>query len=212
MEDTTVNRSGNRYPAFLLSHEFETDDVNFRITLRPHTQITLVSRYDIQQSKIFMRGDGLDKQESADIASHILSQSLSWTPWHRLNLQGVFTYAKDRTETPASTQIPTPVVLDAENDYWTATGTVLFVVDPKMDLQLQYTYYRADNDVDNSLFSVPYGSGAEEHRMSAGLVRKLSPRLSWSLRYGYFDYRDEATGGFNDFAAHMIFSSVRVLF
>jgi len=212
VDDTTANRSGNRYPAFLLKHEFDTDDVNFRVTLRPHAKVTLVSRYDFQQSKIFMQGDALAAQESADITSHIFNQSVSWTPWHRLNLQGTLTYARDRTETPAASQAATPIILNAENDYWTATGTSLFVLDRRTDLQTQYTYYRADNYLDNSAASLPYGAGAEEHRITAALIRKINQRMTWTLKYGFFDYRDQTSGGFNNFTAHLVFSSLRVQF
>jgi len=52
--DSTSNLpgSGDRYPAFIRSQNFTTHDVNFRVTVRPLANLTLVSRYDFQLSTI----------------------------------------------------------------------------------------------------------------------------------------------------------------
>jgi hypothetical protein len=36
--------------------------------------------------------------------------------------------------------------------------------------------------------------------------------MTWSLKYGFFNYRDQTSGGFNNFTAHLVFSSLRVQF
>jgi hypothetical protein len=119
----------------------------------------------------------------------------------------------DTTETPAQAQTPgNPLVLNSENDYWTATAMSTFVLDNKTDLTTSYTYYRADNYQDNSAVSVPYGAGAEQHTLTASLVRRISERMVWSLKYGLFSYRDQMTAGFNDYRAHLVYTSIRVHF
>jgi hypothetical protein len=212
-QDTTPNRTGNRYPAFLIAQDFTTDDVNFRVTFRPWSTLTLVSRYDLQFSTIDMQGDGLAKIESAEMTSHIFSQSVSWTPWSRLGLQATVTYAQDETDTPAYEATPAQqLVLDFSNDYWFANSTVTFVADDKTDISAYYSYYLADNYVNNSQFSQPFGAGAEEHTIGATLTRKLSERMRLKVRYGFFTYHDETSGGNNDFDGHLVYSSVQYLF
>src|SRR5207244_2662536 len=90
------------YPAFLTAQDFETDDLNFRVTWRPRNNLTFVSRYDFQRSTIDTQGDGLSKIQSAEVTSHILSESISWTPLARLYTQGSINYVMDQTDTPAS--------------------------------------------------------------------------------------------------------------
>jgi hypothetical protein len=216
-QDTTPNRTGNRYPAFLLAQDFETDDSNVRLTWRPLNNLTLISRYDFQLSTVDMQGDGLSTVQSSKITSHIFSESVSWTPLPRLLLQASVNYALDKTDTPAdevvtTNGVPLNVVLDTKNDYWNASAGVNFVLDDKTDLQAQYTYYRADNYVDNSAVSQPYGVDAEEHGITAALIRRLTDRVRWTLRYGFFNNHDRTSGGHNDYDAHLVMTSMQVRF
>jgi hypothetical protein len=147
------------------------------------------------------------------MTSHIFSQSVSWTPWSRLGLQATVTYAQDETDTPAYEATPAQqLVLDFSNDYWFANSTVTFVADDKTDISAYYSYYLADNYVNNSQFSQPFGAGAEEHTIGATLTRKLSERMRLKVRYGFFTYHDETSGGNNDFDGHLVYSSVQYLF
>jgi hypothetical protein len=213
MQDTTTNRSGNRYPAFLVAHDFVTDDVNFRVTYRPWRNVTLVSRYDFQFSTVDMQGDGLQKIESAKITSHIFSQSISWTPWHRLYLQTAASLALDETDTPADRALGiTNVVTDYRNNYWNVSANAGLALDDKTDLQATYTYYFAGNYVDNSAFSQPFGADMDEHGVNLALIRRFTPWLRWSIKYGFFTHDDYTTRGRNNYEAHLVYSTLRVMF
>jgi hypothetical protein len=216
-EDTTTNRTGNAYPAFLRAHDFTTDDANFRITWRPRPNITLISRYDFQFSTIDMQGERtnlLDKIQSAKITSHIFSQSISWTPWHRLYLQVSANYALDDTDTPADEALGgvTNVAPDLKNNYWNFGGSVGFALDNKSDIQANYTYYRADNYIDNSRYSQPFGADAEEHAATIAYIRRFTNRIRWSLKYGFFTHEDYTVRGRNNYEAHLVYSTLRVMF
>jgi len=214
MEDTTTNRTGNRYPAFLIAQDFTTDDVNFRVTYRPWRNVTLVSRYDFQYSTVDMQGDGLPQNESANITSHIFSESITWIPWHRLYLQGAVTVALDETDTPADRALGgvTNVAPDLKNNYWNFSAGAGLALDNKTDLQLNYIYYLADNYVDNSLYSQPFGADSQEHSVSVALIRRFTERLRWSIRYGFFTNDDHTSGGHNNYNAHLVYSTLRVMF
>lgn len=208
------------YPAFIRQQDFDTHDVNFRVTWRALSSLTLVSRYDYQISTIETQGDTdiagtrLGKVQSAEMVSHILSESVSWTPWARLFLQGSATYVWDFTDTPANLRSGSAVgvVQTMRNDYWTASALAGFVVNDATDLQAQYSYYRADNYVDNSAYSQPFGSGAEEHAVTATLIHRFSRSLLGKLTYGYFCNNDQTYGGHNEYAAHMVYSSLQFRF
>ena len=106
----------------------------------------------------------------------------------------------------------TPTVLNFGNDYWTATGLLGFVIDEKTDLQLSYTYYRSSNYQDNSSAGVPYGSGATENTVTAGIVRKISKNISLSLNYSYYGYTDQTSGNHNNYTANVISSGFQFRF
>jgi hypothetical protein len=212
--DSTPNDSiANRYPAYLTLQSFETYDGNARITYRPRASLVLVSRYEYQLSTVNTAPDpvsGLSEVESAEMTSHIFAQNVSWMPWARLNLQAGFHYVVSELETPASDI--TQAVLESQNNYWALHFNSGLVLDDKTDLNLGYTYYRADNYEDNSAFGVPYGSGAAEHGVNATLVRRLSAKLRLTLRYGYYTLADDTSGGNSDYDAHVLYTGLQYRF
>jgi len=212
--DSTGNAAGgNRYPAFLVMQNFETYDGYTRLTFRPLPNLSLVTRYEYQLSTIHTQPDavsGLGEVESSEMTSHIIAQNVSWAPWSRIYFQAGFNYVLSETETPTSDY--TQAILDAQNNYWVLNFNSGLVLDDKTDLNLGYTYYRADNYTDNSTVGLPLGSGAEEHGITATVVRRLSERVRVSVRYGYYHSEDELYGGNNDYDAHVLYSSLQYRF
>lgn len=211
--DNTLNDSVNRYPAYLVMQDFETFDGNVRLTVRPWQNVTFVSRYEYQVSTVHTKPDsisGLDDVSTSKMISHIIAHNISWTPWSRLYLQTGFNYVRSETRTPTSNY--TEAVLNAENNYWTLNFNSGLVVDNKTDLNLGYTYYRADDYSDNAVYGVPYGAGAEEHGVSATIVRRLTAQLRLTLRYGYYHFVDDTSGGYNDYDSHVVYSGLQYRF
>lgn len=224
----TVSPTGtnisNFYPAFIRRHEFDTHDVNFRVTWRLLPSLTLVSRYDFQLSTFDTLGGTfgntttnvvrLKEVESAEAVTHIFGESISWNPLARLYLQGNISYVLDETETPASelTGAAANLVQNAENDYWNASLLIGYALSDKSDLLAQYTYYRADNYADNSSVSLPYGAGEEQHGVTATFLHRLRKNLLWKLQYGFFTGHSQTYGGNNDYNAHLVYSSVQYSF
>jgi len=213
--DSTPNDplSANRYPAYLVKQGIESYGGKTRLTLRPLQNVTLVSRYEYQLSTIHTKPDGisgLGEVESSEMRSHIFAQDVSWTPWSRLNLQAGLNYVWSTTTSPASDY--TQAILDAQNNYWTVNFSSTIVIDDKTDLTLGYLYYLADNYKDNSSVGVPYGAGAEEHSVSAGITRRIRDNIRVFLRYGYYHYTDQTFGGNQDYHAHAVSCTVRYLF
>lgn len=212
--DSTPNNSiANRYPAYLTMQNFATYDGNARVTWRPLNNLTLVGRYEYQLSDINTTPDpisGLSKTESAEMTSHIVALNASWSPWSRLYLQAGVNYVDSALRTPASDY--TAAVLEAQNNYWSVNLNAGIVLDDKTDLNLGYTYYRADNYKDNTPIGIPYGSGAEEHGVSATLSRRINKNLRASLRYGYYNYNDDTASGQRDYDAHVVYTSLQYQF
>lgn len=211
--DSTANNSFNRYPAYLEYQRFDTWDAHAAFTLRPWTRLNLITRYEFQQSTVDTRPDtasGLGQTESADITSHIVQQSVGFTPWSRLTLQGSWSYVWSEIETPAS-QV-TRALLASQNNYWMAQLNALFVVDDRTDLNTGWFYYRSDNFEDTWADGLPLGAGVEEQGVTATCTRRLSPRLRLTLRYGYVHHRDETFGQSRNYEAHWVASTLQYRF
>jgi hypothetical protein len=211
--DSTPDNSPTAYPGFLEMQKFMTCDGNVRLTLKVLPNLSLISRYEYQWSTIHTEPDalaGLPTVESSTMQSHIIAHDVNWTPWSRLNLQAGFNYVLSDTTTPASDV--TQAILDARNNYWTMNFSSGLVLDNKTDLNVSYVYYQAEDYTDNSPAGVPYGAGGQEHSVTVTLTRRLSERVRLSLKYGYYRYLDDATGGNADFGVNLVYATLRYRF
>lgn len=206
------------YPGFFKNENTITDDANIRITLRPLGNVTVVSRYDLQYSTIqgtpYTGAFADSEYETGKITTHVFSESITWVPFSRLYLQAVGSYVDSLTDTTANNF--SSAVLDARNNYWTITGTAGLVLDNKTDLTASYLYYRANNfqsyaDALGNSF-VPYGADAREHGVNVGLTRQIKSNILWNVRYGFYAYRDAMTGGWNNYDAHVVSSTLTYRF
>ncbi len=162
---------------YISNQNFNTDNVNFRVTVRPLNNLTLVSRYDYQRITSYVTAEELAPQKSATQTSNMFNECITWTPLDRLYLQGNFSYVLNETNTPASIglqdpqfatlsggvltppskfvdgyPVSGPVNLSFKNNYWTAGLGAGFALNDKTDLRADYTYYRANDYGNNDLF------------------------------------------------------------
>jgi len=213
--------TGEDYP-FLRQSNYETTDANIRLTWRAMPNLTLVSRYDYQQTTIESQGINVDLVnpilaliESGDINNHVFSQSVTWMPFSSAYVQGSFSYITSETNTPADVNNPA-VTTDSDNDYMTASVTAGYAIDDRTDITASYSYYFADNYAvplaANGAPAMGYGTSIEEHVFSASLNRRLTPSMLWNVGYAYYVGNDDTSGGFNDFSAHMVSTGLQIRF
>jgi hypothetical protein len=87
-----------------------------------------------------------------------------------------------------------------------------WAVDDKTDLHADYNYYSADNYEGTSIVGMPYGMGATQQSVGASVSREIMRNVRVKLQYGYFRYRDDTSGGHNNYDAHTVFSSLQFHF
>jgi hypothetical protein len=195
---------------------FETHDLNYRLTWRPLSQLSFVTRYDFQLSTAQHKDGTLPEVEAAKMTSHIISESINWTPISRMYVQLNGSYAWDGALTTpvdgAAAFGATNPVPNLDNSYWIASAILGYALDEQTDLTLQYNFYRADNYVNNYLWSQPYGANAEEHGITATVSRQLNKRTRVSLKYGYFTADDNTSGDHNNYDAHLIYATLQYRF
>ncbi len=215
----------NNFRPIMTEHNTEVDDFNLRMTWRPMSNVSLVTRYDYRHTEYENAGINWSKPlidppilypliESGDIVSHIVSQSVTWSPMERLYIQGTASWISSETETPDT------YTGDSDNDYLTATLTAGYAIDNRTDITASYTYFGASNYVNSVGFTgVPtmgYGLNTQEHGVNVTLTRVLTPNMIWNLRYGFItsntDPMPDQSGGYNDFDAHMVSTGLQIRF
>ena len=215
--DSTPNNAGPGsplYPGFINYQDFQTYDGNVRLTLRPVSKVTLVSRYEYQYSTIDMRpyaATGLSQQQSSKMVSQIFGQNASWTPLTWLGLQAGVNYVLSTTETPNADAAYSQSVLNAQNNYLTVNANANFVLDDKTDLDVGYFYYHA-NDFKNPSIGLPYGAGAEENSITSTLTRRITEQLRLTVRFAYSHYNDTANNGYGSYDSYLVSSGLQYRF
>ena len=211
----------------LINQQWNTDDLNVRITFRPKIPtclgtLALVTRYDFVhttidgQWEVFSDGELLAEEETGVIKKHVISEAINWNPLARFYLQANFSYTLNQTDTPANNidLVPntSPTVVNFRNDYWTVTSGAGYIIDDKTDFYTDFSFYCANDHFNNAGVAVPYGLGATEYTASASITRQLTKQMRLLLRYGYFNYRDVTSGGHNNYEAHSIYSGLQYRF
>jgi hypothetical protein len=225
-----VNGGSNNLRPIMDRHETEVNDLNLRMTWRPASTVSLVTRYDFQETQYTNRGirwtaPGDDtnpvgsikniypEAASGNVVSHIVSESVTWSPMARLYLQGSASYTWSQTDTQADT---TP---DSDNDYLSGTLTAGFAFDDRTDITACFTYYGANNysqyiDASN-VQSMGYGYNTEEYGINVTLTRMLTDNVIMNVSYGYITsntHASDQSGGFDDFSAHMVSTGLKIRF
>jgi len=216
--DNNLTTTPTTYPGYLQDEGFTVDDMNIRATWRIFDTLASVTRYDFQYSTVDTTGipDGGTQAgtvQSASLTSHIISENVSWTPLSRLYVQAGGSYVLNNLDTPVQSWMgANQIVLNSADNYWTVDAMAGFALDQKTDLQLQYSYYRADDYVDNSAYSQPFGAGDEQQTITATLTRRITKALQVSLKYGFFRNRDETSGGQNNYDVHLVYANMEYRF
>jgi len=211
----------------LVGQDWNTDDLNVRITCRPKIParlgtLALVTRYDFvhttidSQWAVFSEGEFLNEEQSGVIKQHVISESLTWNPLARFYLQANFSYVLNQTDTPANNidlvSNTSPTVTNFRNDYWTVTAGGGYILNDKTDLRADYSFYRANDYFKNAVVGQPYGMGTTEHSFSVTATRQIAKNVRLLLKYSYFTYEDVTSGNHNNYEAHSIYSGLQYRF
>jgi len=198
------------------NHSVDTNDANIRLTWRALPNLTLVSRYDYQQTDVNNTAfdPTLGKVQSGDITSNIFSQSVTWNATERFYLQGSVHWIMSETDTGYAKFANDGRVPNMENDYFAGSLSGGFAIDNKTQLTGCFTYYGASNYA-ASTTSMGYGLNTEEWGASLTLTRMITPNMLWNLRYAYLSSNTDnpdQSGGYNDFNAHMVSTGLQIRF
>lgn len=206
----------SQYPGYLQDETFTTDDMNLRATWQALSNVSLITRYDFQYSTVDTTSKPdpnivpITPFQSAIVANHILSESATWTPLAALYLQVGGSYVINSVTTPMINA--DNLVLSGNNNYWTLNASAGYEFNEKTRLQLEYSYYNADDYYNNAPSGLPYGADAQQNEVSATLTRQINKSVQVSLKYSFSRYRDQTDGGLDNYDAHLVYLSTQFRF
>ena len=224
LDPTAYNGGGTQtLRPIMVGHDTTLEDLNARINWRPLSNLSLVTRYDLSQTKYRVQGINwpgapatlvsgssfiLPGIGSGETTSQIISESITWSPMTQLYLQATGAWVMSRTDSYFTG------VTDSNSNYFSGSLAAGYAIDNKTDLTSSLNYYGAKN-YDAAAGSMGYGLNTDEFAVNVTLTRMLTANMVWNLRYGYMTSNtsiQDQSGGFNDFAAHMVSTGLQIRF
>jgi hypothetical protein len=190
--------------------------------VQPLPEVSLTTRYIYQKGKMQVTGFLPDypAYDSLNSTNHMISQSVDWSPnkscYVQVNATFVFNvistiYPRAGITPATSTNIAfdsNGVVHDSKNDYVNGSIVSGWVFDKATDVQLTYTYYRAnDGNAYLAPLTQPYGASTREQMFTVGLKHKLSETSVVNVKVGYVDSKNDLTGGYTNFKGPVAYVS-----
>jgi hypothetical protein len=205
--DNTNNRGFDRYPGFLVDQDIASHDASVRLSWRPRSLLSFVTRYAHQRATVTSTMDGLPEVQSGRLTRHVITQTATWNPTPRLYLTGAFNSTWDQLVVP-----PHRLTMTSDNNYISASLGAGYALGKVTDVFLEGNHYRADNYIDNPTVTLPLNAGRTLQSAFLTWVRRHSDRLIYTAKYGYAISRDGTFGGLNDYDAHVVYGKVQYKF
>ena len=206
---------------YALSYKFT--GIKLTANVKLSEQVSSTTRYIYQQGKATVAGfqPTFPEYDSMDAANHMISETLNWNPsaqcYVQANASLVFNtistiYPRAGTVPASGTSISwdaNNVLHNADNNYFTGSLLVGAVLTKHDDLSIQLTYYRANNyNPVMAALTMPYGAGAKEISISAGVKHKFTDRILGNFKLGYFESKNDTTGGRTNFHGPLAYVSL----
>ena len=206
---------------FELGYKF--DGVKLTAIVKPTAQLSFTSRYVYQKGTAEVAGilPLFPTYESMKVDNHMFGETVDWNPskqfYAQANVNVVFNVIRTLDgrggitagSATAAAYDSDAVVVNSNNNYVTASLLGGVVLTKEDDLQVRFTYYKADNYNPWVAYeSMPFGAGAKEVSVSAGLKHKFSDRCMGNVKVGYFDSKNDTTGGNTNFKGPLAYVSL----
>ena len=191
---------------FVLGYQFY--GTKLTAIVKPQNNLTFTTRFVRQTGKMDTTVDSGTSMRSNDTKNYSFGETIDFSPSSQVYVQANFNAVFNTVQTayPVSGNPANDLLRNADNNYVNGSFITGFVVDKETDASLQYTYYRADN------FKFPttwvfYGAGVKEYTVAVVLKHKFTDRLLGEAKLGYFDSKNDTTGGNTNFKGPMFYLS-----
>lgn len=177
--------------------------------IKPSDTLSFTSRYIAQAGQTETTADYGTTYDSLDSKNHTFSETVDWNPNKNVYVQGNLNvvFATMKTAYPRAGGAANDVLRNSNNNYINGSIVTGFAVDKNTDLHLEYTFYKADNYNPATNTSLFYGAGVTEDTVAVEFSRKFSDKLIGHLKAGYFDSKNDTTGGNTNFKGPMAYLS-----
>jgi hypothetical protein len=206
----------NGYPAFILGRTIQGGEFETKLTLRPANWLKTMLTYQMASTDYSTRTDpAVDAGTLIPVSpggtilagkydAQTFGFSATLTPVRRFYVYSAFTYSLSRLTTASHRD---PSVVPYSGNVYSVITTAGYALNSKTDLLATYNFSRGDYGQYNPA-GVPLGIDFTHQQLLAGLTRRLSDRVSASLRYGFSQYSQPSSGNLNNYTSHGVFATL----
>jgi hypothetical protein len=211
-KDNSAGYGVNLGDYYLLDSQY----TGYKITAlaTPWATLGFTTRFVSQHGKMKVTGflPTYPAYNSGNTKNYMIGETINWTPctqcYVQLDANVVFnvinTVYPTAGITPATSTLPAfdsnKIVQNSNNNYVTGSFLTGFVMDKETDLEFQVDYYRAnDGNAAIAPWTVPYGVQVRDVSATIGLKHKFTDRMIGEAKVGYFDSKNDTTGGFTSY-------------
>jgi len=192
---------------FVMGYEFFGQKIS--ATVKPVANVSFTTRLVHQTGKMDVTVDSGTSIDSNDTKNYQFGETIDWAPSAQTFVQANLNLAYNviQTSNPIAGGKANDVVRNADNNYRNGSLIAGVVADKDTDLTVEYTFYRADNYKVPNNATVWYGAGVKEYTFAAGVKHRFNDKLTGMIKLGYFNSKNETTGGNTNFKGPMAYVS-----
>lgn len=210
--DTAFGGPNSGYSAFIRRRETLTDEIEGRCAVKVTSWLksTLTYKwsdadYETETDALFSTPGGTLYSGAQNSQTYSLNHTL--TPWQRWYLGNTLTYRHSKTTTEHNNF---PAIANYRGDLYSILSTATYVLTQNTDLTASYTYSKADFGQANFAEGLPLGLDYELHGIQTGITWRFRKNTTTRLQYGYYNYDEKNTGGWNNYTAHALFAMLTI--
>lgn len=195
----------------------------FTALAKPTAQLGFTTRVIAQKGTMQVTGflPTYPAYDSLNAKNYMIGETIDWNPTTAcyVQLNANVTYNVISTIypragiTPATSTVNSynsnNVLQNSDNNYISGSVLTGLVLDKDTDLQLQASYYKADNpNAILAALTTPYGVAVSDVSVTVGVKHKFSDRWVGNAKVGYFESKNDTYGGFANYHGPVAYFSV----
>jgi len=212
-DTSKVSLRPDSYPGFIRARKIDGDEVHAKLALHPVSWARVALTYQIVSTDYHTTTEPVPGATApstllaGDYDAHVYGVMATLTPFSRLYLSGTFTYNDSRI---ATLQTADGSVVPYKGKGCSVMASANYAASESMQINAVYSFSMADYAQDNVLAGLPLGLDYARHSLTVAMSRHLAHGVTARLGYGFFQYTENSSGGFNNYTAHGVFASINV--
>ena len=200
------------YPAFFRDRKIDTEEIEARVSLRPINWVKTTLTYQLVDTDFDSNTDRAPGGtpggwlRAGSFNANIYGLNLVLTPFTRWYFSSTLHYYDSRAN---SEQNGGPSIEPYRGEIYSLLASATYAWSTNTDLSASYSFSRADYGQNNFAAGLPLGIEYDWHAVQGGIARRFR-RATVHLQYAFYQYAEPSIGGFNDYTAHGVFTTLNL--